>query len=180
MFFSFICYWFFSSKTIRLIIDFVKNSGFVVSELVAGSGEQEETRNKKLKTFFWRERVLWTPLLQINAIAILGMIAIDGKKKQYKKVMTLLYNPDQNYLIPRLLRNTVCAVYLLTWYICFCQDYMWISCVILIMKVSRPVLILCYIFYIIWTYLPWVLIVHLSWKLLRSGRPYFSSIIINL
>ena len=28
--------------------------------------------------------------------------------------MTLLYNPDQNYLIPRLLRNTVCAVYLLT------------------------------------------------------------------
>jgi len=35
-----------------LIIDFVKNSGFVVSELVVGSDEQEDTRNKKLKTFF--------------------------------------------------------------------------------------------------------------------------------
>ena len=33
---------FFSSKTIRLIIDFVKNSGFVVSELVAGSREQDK------------------------------------------------------------------------------------------------------------------------------------------
>jgi len=31
---------------------FVKNSGFVVSELVAGSGEQEDTRNKKLKDIF--------------------------------------------------------------------------------------------------------------------------------
>ena len=58
--------------------------------------------------------------------------------------MTLLYNPDQNYLIPRLLRNTVCAVYLLT------------SGYILSMCLSRlhvkylcnfdPVLILSYLF----------------------------------
>jgi len=45
---------FFSSKIIRLIIDFVKNSGFVVSELVVGSDEQEDTRNKtkNLRHFF--------------------------------------------------------------------------------------------------------------------------------
>ena len=45
------------------------------------------------------------------------------KKQCEEKVMTLLYNPDQNYLIPRLLRNTVCAVYLLTGYMFLSQDY---------------------------------------------------------
>ena len=45
---------FFLSKTIKIgLAKFVKNAEIVVSELVAGSGEQEDTRNKKLKTFFW-------------------------------------------------------------------------------------------------------------------------------
>ena len=126
----------------------MKNAGFVVSELVAGSGEQEDTRNKKLKDIFLvrKSAVNTTTSNQRNCHLRHDCHWWQEKKQYWKKVMTLLYNPDQNYLIPRLLRNTVCAVYLLTGYICVCQDYMWNLCVILIMKVLSCTVLVTFFF----------------------------------
>jgi len=52
-FFLYLLLLFFVKNNQDWLAKFVKNAGFVVSELVAGSDEQEDTRNKKLKTFFW-------------------------------------------------------------------------------------------------------------------------------